>query len=231
MDNGEKAARRPGGIRGWLWLNALSVVMFGAFLVFIVLQAIFGWQANNEELVQFHHPAQSLAQYLASGDFVEATFENWESEFLQMGSYVLLTAFLVQRGSPESNPLTGPDDDPYDPDQVSEDSPGPVRRGGLALTMYQNSLVLVLFGFFALSFTLHLLGGHAAYNDEQQLMGQPAISLPAFLGHPQFWFQSMQNWQSEFLSVGVLIVAGIYLRQRNSSQSKKVAEPHHATGD
>jgi hypothetical protein len=235
MDNGVGnggGARRPSGsVRRWLWLNALALVMFGAFLVFITLQTVFGWQANNEELVQFHHPAQSLLSYLASGDFVEATFENWESEFLQMGSYVVLTAFLVQRGSPESNPLSGPDDDPRDPGQVSDDSPAPVRRGGAALTLYQNSLAVLLFALFALSFTLHLLGGHAAYDDEQALMGQPSISLLSFLGHPQFWFQSMQNWQSEFLSVGVLIVAGIYLRQHNSSQSKKVAEPHYVTGD
>src|SRR5688572_22794180 len=109
-------------MRRWLWFNALSLVMFGAFLVFVVLQSVFGWQAENAELADFGQPAMSYGAYLISGDFIEAVFENWESEFLQMGSYVLLTAFLLQKGSPESAPLEGTGDDPYDPEQIEDDS-------------------------------------------------------------------------------------------------------------
>jgi hypothetical protein len=217
-------------MRRWIWFNALSLVMFGAFLVFVVLQSIFGWQAQNSELADFGRTGISYGAYLVSGDFIEATFENWESEFLQMGSYVLLTAFLLQKGSPESAPLHGTGDDPYDPEQVHKDSPAPVHKGGFALAVYNYSLTIALFGLFAMSFILHLLGGTAAYNDEQALHGNPPISVGQFLGNAEFWFQSMQNWQSEFLSVGILVVASIYLRQRGSSQSKKVAEPHSKTG-
>ena len=109
-------------------------------------------------------------------------------------------------------------------------APGPVQHGGLVLKVYENSLSLALFGMFALSFVLHLLGGTAAYNEEQALHGAPPVSVGEFLVNPQFWFQSMQNWQSEFLAVGVLVVFSIFLRQRGSTQSKPVEEPHAKTG-
>ena len=210
----------------WAKLNALALVMFGAFLVFLVLQSVFGWESNNQDLMDHGAPAQSYLSYLASGEFVEAVFENWESEFLQMGSYVLLTAYLLQKGSPESKPLDGHDER----EPVRADSPGPVHHGGLVLKVYENSLSLALFGMFALSFVLHLLGGTAAYNEEQALHGGQPVSVAEFLANPQFWFQSMQNWQSEFLAVGVLVVFSIFLRQRGSTQSKPVEAPHAKTG-
>jgi hypothetical protein len=220
----------------WVRLNALSLVMFGAFLVFLVLQSYFGWHTHNEELTQAGQPAAGYLAYLGSGHFAEAVFENWESEFLQMGAYVLLTAFLVQRGSPESRPVRdgragGDPDIPDSPGAARPDSPWPVRRGGLALRLYGNSLSAVLFLFFALSFLGHLLGGTAEYNAQQALeSGAPPIGAWEFLGTSEFWFQSMQNWQSEFLAVGSLIVLSIFLRQRESSQSKPVAAPHAETG-
>src|SRR5215216_6031491 len=207
-------------MRTSLRLNALSLVMFAAFLLFLVLQSIFGWQTHNQELTEAGRAAQGYLSYLGSGHFVEATFENWESEFLQMGSYVLLTAFLVQWGSPESQPLEGTkpegEPDPADPKAKKKDSPWPVKRGGWVLNVYQNSLSIALLGMFLLSFLLHLLGGTAEYNEEQSMHGQPPVSAGQFLGTSEFWFQSMQNWQSEFLAVGALIVLSIFLRQRGS---------------
>src|SRR3954451_16512887 len=205
----------------WVRLNGLALVMFGAFLIFLVLQTVFGWEADKQDLAEHGQAVQSYWTYLASGESVEATFENWESEFLQMGSYVLLTAYLFQKGSPESNPI---DSNPREEDRepVRPDSPAPVRRGGTGAKVYDHSLSIALFGMFALSFVLHLLGGTAAYNQEQAMHGQPLVTAIQFLAGPQFWFQSMQNWQSEFLSVGVLTVFGIFLRQRGSPQSKPV---------
>ena len=81
--------------------NALSLTMFALFLVFLVAQSVAGYLNNNSDNQEHRQPPESYAQYLTSGPFVEATFENWESEFLQMGAYVLLTAFLLQKGSPE----------------------------------------------------------------------------------------------------------------------------------
>jgi len=216
-----------------MWLNGLALVMFGAFIVFCVLQSIFGWQVHNEELTQAGQDATSYWHYLGTGHFAEAIFENWESEFLQMGSYVLLTAFLVQRGSPESKPLDQDDDRLDDrPERAGPDAPRLSRMRGLPQWIYRNSLSLVLFAFFALSFVAHLLGGTAEYNEQQALeVGAPPITAWQFLGTSDFWFQSMQNWQSEFLAVGALVVLGIKLRQHGSPESKPVTAPDRQTGE
>jgi uncharacterized protein (DUF486 family) len=211
--------------------NALSLTMFGLFLVFLVAQSFAGFRTNNSENEDHGQPPESYAEYLTSGAFVEATFENWESEFLQMGAYVLLTAWLIQKGSPESKK---PDGDEADADPRTErdnpDAPGPVRRGGLVLTLYEHSLSIALFALFLFSFVLHALGGHAEYNTQQLEHGQAAVSLWGFVTSSAFWFQSMQNWQSEFLAVAALTVLGIWLRQRGSPESKPVAAPHAQTG-
>jgi hypothetical protein len=215
----------------WVRDNSLVLAMFGAFLLFIVLQSVFGWQVRNEELAQYGHGADSYLHYLRTGHMAEATFENWESEFLQMGFYVLLTAFLVQRGSAESKPLDQ-DDRPEDrAEHAKPNSPRPVRVGGLVLVLYRNSLAIALLLVFLASFVLHLLGGTADYNEEQALQsGAPPISALQFLHTSDFWFQSMQNWQSEFLAVGSLIVLSIVLRQHGSPESKPVTAPHSKTG-
>jgi uncharacterized protein DUF6766 len=162
---------------------------------------------------------------------VEATFENWESEFLQMGAYVVLTALLIQKGSPESKNPDGDEVD-TDPREQREDpeAPGPVRRGGLVLVLYEHSLSLALFGLFLLSLVFHALGGHAEFNQQQLEHGAAPVSLWGFVTSSEFWFQSMQNWQSEFLAVAALAVLGIFLRQRGSPESKPVAAPHAQTG-
>jgi hypothetical protein len=211
--------------------NGLSITMFALFVVFLVAQSIAGYQATNSENTQHRQPPESYGEYLTSGAFVEATFENWESEFLQMGAYVLLTALLIQKGSPESK---NPGGDEVDADPRTQrddpDAPGPVKRGGLVLTIYEHSLSLVLFGLFLLSFVLHALGGHAEFNQQQLDHGAAPVSLWSFVTSSAFWFQSMQNWQSEFLAVAALAVLGIFLRQRGSPESKPVAAPHSQTG-
>jgi len=218
--------------RSWFWFNSLALVLFGCFLVFVMLQAIFGWQVRNEELQQAGQAADSFGHYLSTGHFGEAIFENWESEFLQMGSYVLLTAFLVQRGSPESKPLDEKDRPEDDPRNAGPDSPAPARQRGLGYHLYRNSLAIAFLGLFLLSFVLHLLTGTAAYNEEQALQsGAQPIGAARFLTTSQFWFQSMQNWQSEFLAVGALVVLSIVLRQHGSPQSKPVTAPHSQTGE
>ena len=211
--------------------NALSLTMFGLFVVFLVLQSFAGYRNNNNENEEHGQPPESYTEYLTSGAFVEATFENWESEFLQMGVYVLFTAWLIQKGSPESKKPEGEASD-ADPRTARDnsDAPSPVRRGGLALTLYEHSLSIALFGLFLISFVLHALGGHVEYNQQQLEHGQAAVSLWSFVTSSEFWFQSMQNWQSEFLAVAALAVLGIFLRQRGSPESKPVAAPHAQTG-
>jgi quinol-cytochrome oxidoreductase complex cytochrome b subunit len=211
--------------------NGLSITMFALFLVFLVAQSVAGYKTNNSENEEHNQPRESYGEYLASGAFVEATFENWESEFLQMGVYVLFTAWLIQKGSPESKK---PDGDKVDADprtqRDTKDAPAPVKRGGPVLTLYEHSLSIALFTLFLLSFVLHALGGHAEFNQQQLEHGEAAVSLWSFVTSSEFWFQSMQNWQSEFLAVGALTVLSIWLRQRGSPESKPVAAPHAQTG-
>lgn len=217
--------------RRWWWRNSLSLVLLVAFAVFVVAQAVAGWQVRNDELMQAGLAADSLWRYLRSGHFAEALLENWESEFLQMGAYVLLTAYLVQRGSPESKPLDGEDRADDYPDNATDDSPGWARRRGWRLLVYRNSLALALFGFFLLSFTGHLVAGTAAYNEQQALQaGALPVGVWQFAGTAQFWFESMQNWQSEFVAVAALVLLSIVLRQHGSPQSKPVTAAHRQTG-
>jgi hypothetical protein len=211
--------------------NGLSITMFALFVVFLVAQSVAGYKTTSGENQQHRQPKESYVQYLTSGAFVEATFENWESEFLQMGAYVLLTAFLIQKGSPESKHPDGDEVD-SDPREQRDDpeAPGPVRRGGLVLTLYEHSLSLALFGLFLASMVLHALGGHSEFNQQQLEHGAGPVSLWSFVTSSAFWFQSMQNWQSEFLAVAALAVLSIFLRQRGSPESKPVAAPHAQTG-
>jgi hypothetical protein len=169
---------------------------------------------------------------LASGEFLSALFENWESEFLQMWAFVMLTAYLYQRGSPESKDPdeTAPQDRDPALDANRPDAPWPVRAGGLVRVVYSHSLGLVLLALFLASFVLHLVNSARAAGDEAIAHGQLAPSLGAYALDPEFWFESFQNWQSEFLSTAVLIVLAIYLRERRSPESKPVAEAHSTTG-
>lgn len=212
--------------------NGLLLACLGLFAVFFAGMVISGAATYNQE--QRDHGEQttvSIPGYLLTGDFVEATFENWESEFLQMGMYVVLTAFLYQRGSSESKPTghRAPQDRDPHTEKLTASSPWPVRRGGWTLRIYENSLALAFFVLFFTSWALHALGGVAAYNDEQNQHGQAAISVWRYVTTSQFWFESMQNWQSEFIAVAAIVGLSIFLRQRGSAESKPVAEPHRDT--
>lgn len=216
-----------------LWReNGLSLTLAALFALAMAGQAAAGWGAAIQDRAQHGRPAPTLGAYLASGDFVSATFENWESEFLQMAAFVVLTVFLRQKGSPESKKLDGPEPEDERPAARAGDpsAPWPVRRGGIALRLYAHSLSLALLALFVLSFGLHALGSARKAAEEAAWHGDPAAGLLNHLVGAQFWFESFQNWQSEFLSMAVLAVLGIFLRERGSPESKPVGAPHHATG-
>jgi hypothetical protein len=219
-------------MRKWLHQNGLSVAMFVLFAISLVGQVIAGHRVYNADREEHGGQTVQLSEYLASGHFVEAVFENWESEFLQMAAFVLLTAYLYQKGSPESRKLEGePDLDKHPRRSKNKDSPWPVHRGGLLLKLYSHSLSLALFLLFVVSFFLHAAGGASDFNEEQLEHGADGgLGLLSYMGTSRFWFESFQNWQSEFLSVGVLIVLSIFLRERRSPESKPVADPHGDTG-
>lgn len=208
--------------------NGLTLVLLSLSAATLGGQILTGRVVHNDELQRQGQPALGLLDYLGSGHFIEALFENWESEFLQMGCFVLLTVWLRQKGSPESNPL---DDEGEEPPSPSPRSPWPVRRGGLILKVYEHSLSLALFSMFALSLVLHAYGGAREYSRDEMAHGGQPVGLIAYLGTSHFWFESLQNWQSEFFSMATLIVLAIFLREKGSSQSKPVATPHSETGD
>jgi hypothetical protein len=220
--------REGGGLKRWVRENGLTLTLLGFFLASLFGQIVSGQRVLNGELTEHGQAALSIGAYLTSGHFVEALFENWESEFLQMGAFVLFTVWLKQKGSPESNPLD--DGQGEDANEHSPDAPWPVRRGGLVKAVYSHSLSIALGLLFVSSFVLHAVGGVREHNRALAMHGKPLVSLLEFFTTSDFWFQSFQNWQSEFFSVAALVVLTIFLRERGSAQSKDVAAPHHETG-
>src|SRR3977135_2502328 len=212
--------------------NGLLLACLGLFAVFFVGMIVSGAATYNQEQQEHGSREQvSVLTYLTTGDFVEATFENWESEFLQMGMYVVLTARLYQKGSSESKPMNEPapqDQDPRDA-QPNQQSPWPVRKGGPVLALYEHSLVIAFFVLFFTSWALHAVGGAKAFNEERMQHGQGAISVWRYATTSRCWFESMQNWQSEFIAVAAIVGLSIFLRQRGSAESKPVAEPNRHT--
>src|SRR5215212_7591143 len=137
-------------MRRFLRDNGLSVTLFALFVISLVGQALTGWRAHAEELRLHELPPIGFADYLATGHFISAVFENWESEFLQMAAYVLLTVFLIQKGSSESKKPgeANPEDEPPHRHRDDPDAPWPVHRGGLALKLYSHSLSIALVALF-----------------------------------------------------------------------------------
>lgn len=215
----------------FLYKNGLSIVVLLLFLISLVAQVITGMNEFNDELVDDYHAAPlSLGDYLLSGHFYQATFENWESEFLQMFLYIILTISLRQKGSSESKKLDEEEEVDREP-KPSPNAPWPVRKGGIWLTLYKNSLSIVFFLLFLISFVLHAAGSYKDYNLEQELKGKPRIELAEYIGKSRFWFESFQNWQSEFLSVAAIVILSIFLRQKGSPESKPVDAPDDETGN
>jgi hypothetical protein len=213
--------------------NGLTIVAAALFVVvWLGGQTVSGQHAYNADQLEHGESAVGLLRYLTTAHFGEATFENWESEFLQMGAYVLLTVWLRQRGSAESKSLDGEEAVDEDParHRADPDAPWPVRRGGLLLALYRNSLSLAFLALFVVSWLLHAVTGAREYSAEQRAHGSLGVSTSEYVRTAQFWFESMQNWQSEMLSILAIVGFTIFLRQQGSPESKPVAAPHSATG-
>ncbi len=161
----------------------------------------------------------TFAEYLRSGDFWSATGEKWESEFLQMFCFIWMTTFLFQKGSPESN-------DPDEPqaDALVNSDAGTLQSNSPAIVfLYRHSLTIAFLSLFMFSFVIHLLASAAHYNGELTRAGERMISTVSYLGISQFWFESLQNWQSEFFSVAAMVFLAVYLREAGSPESKKLS--------
>ncbi|PSH65018.1 DUF6766 family protein [Phyllobacterium sophorae] len=208
--------------------NGLTIALLIAFLASMAGMIIAGYYHENEQLAQHGLQQISVGQYLTNENFLSALFENWESEWLQMATYVVLTAYLFQKGSAESR----------DPDEASEEGhesekpryPTWSRRSPLLRWLYRYSLGLVLVFLFIFSFVGHLIASHLAENAEAVLHGNDKQSLLQYIGGARFWFESFQNWQSEFVSTATLVVLSIFLRFKDSPESKPLSAGHDETG-
>lgn len=211
--------------------NGLSVCFFLLFVAAFVGQIIFGFEEYNKDLLENGASTITLLSYFSTGHFIESTFENWESEFLQMALLVVMTIFLQQKGSSESKDFDKEEEVDREPSANKKDAPWPVKKGGLILAIYKHSLTISLFLLFLLSFVAHFYGSLKDENEQLSLKGMPLETASDYITDSRFWFESFQNWQSEFLSVFAIIVLSIYLRQIGSSQSKPVDAPHMETGE
>ena len=213
--------------------NGLSIALLLLFACSMVGHSLAGLAHYNEDQQKHGQVAVTYFEYLASAAFAESVFENWESEFLQMAVYVVLTAFLYQRGSAESKDPDKSEDVDEDPKAHASDpeAPSPVRAGGLKLTLYQYSLSLALVLLFLGSFVAHLIASHRE-DCREQLMhsGGACAGVLSQLRSSTFWFESFQNWQSEFLSIAMVVILSIFLRQKGSPESKPVHAAHRSTG-
>jgi uncharacterized membrane protein len=221
-------------MRRFFRANGLSLAMFGLFIFIYVGQSMTGHQEYNNDQKEHGQPAVTFVQYLGTSHFLEATMENWESEFLQMFMFIILTVFLYQKGSAESKKLDEENEVDRDPRKArnKKDAPWPVRKGGLVLKLYENSLSLAFLLLFLISFYFHAVGGAGEYNEDQKEHGQQQqVTAIEYMGTSRFWFESLQNWQSEFFSIGLMVYLTIFLRQKGSPESKPVDAPHSETGE
>jgi len=213
----------------FFYRNGVSLVFLSLFIMALLGQAYSGWKEHNEELTEEKAAPLNFTTYLHTGHFVSATFENFQSEFLQMALYVVLTIGLRQKGSAESKSLTEKEDVDREP-VAKKDAPWPVRKGGTWLFFYSYSLSIVFFLLFFASWGMHLYGSWMDHNAERVIKGKLPEGIGAFFIAPRFWFETFQNWQSEFLSVFSIVVLSIFLRQKGSPESKPVDASHMETG-
>ncbi len=195
----------------------------------VIGQILSGWSTFNSDQTEHAEATVGLLKYLTTGHFFEAIFENWESEFFQMFSYIFLTAKLFQNGSPESKSLFEHNEVDDDPAAHTKDANAPtiVRVGSpLLVKLYSHSLSALFFALWFASFVLHAWSGSRAYSAEQLAHGEQPATIWQYFATNQFWFESFQNYQSEFMVIGVLVLSSIWLRERGSPESKPVHANH-----
>ena len=220
-------------MRRFLRENSLSLVFLILFLLAFFGQSVSGWKSFNDQQAAHGGNAVSWGGYVVSPEFGSAVLENWQSEYLQFALFIFATIWLIQKGSNESK---RPEDAGLESDEQQKigshapaRAPGWARAGGWRTALYANSLLIVMFVIFFASWFGQSITSWREFNDEQRQHGQAPVSWAGFLVNPSFWEETLQNWQSEFLAVGSIVVFSIYLRQRGSPESKPVGSSHDDT--
>ena len=213
--------------------NGLALFFACLFAASLVAQSFAGQHNYNAEQAAHGGAGVGWWEYVTDVDFWGAVMENWQSEFLQFAVFIGATVWLVQKGSNESTKL---EDVGLETDKeqrvrahATSDSPLWARTGGLRTTIYSHSLLLVMGSIFFASWFAQSLNSWHAFNESQRAHQAPAVSWTSYLLNPDFWERTLENWQSEFLAVGVMVVFTIYLRQRGSPESKPVGASHDET--
>jgi hypothetical protein len=211
--------------------NALAVFFGVLFLATIAGQSVAGYYTFNDEALAHGEPTLSYPRYLVSSAFGQAVLENWQSEYLQFFLFIGATIWLVQKGSPESTKRPGPgtDREQLVGQHARKDSPRWAGVGGVRQTLYSYSLLIVMGVLFLGSWAGQSVTGWTELSDELRAHGEEGVSYLAYLGRPEFWEDTTQNWQSEFLAVGTMVIFAVYLRARGSAESKPVGAPHRQT--
>ena len=220
-------------MRRFLGDNGLSVAFGAIFLFALVGQAISGHDAVNHEQWLHHGDPISLWHYVSSAVFWADVMENWQSEYLQFTLYIFATIYIVQKGSNESKTLDhiGRETDAQQKvgAHANPNSPRWARAGGLRTAIYSNSLLLVMTSIWVASWLAQSISGRISYDAEQLDHHANPVSWPTYITTSDFWNRTLQNWQSEFLAVGSMVILSVYLRQRGSPESKPVGAPHAET--
>jgi hypothetical protein len=218
----------------WLKEQSLSLFFFALFLGAVVGQSFAGQRAYNAERLAHDSEPLSYWRYLVSSSFGEAVLENWQSEWLQFMVFAVATVWLLQKGSNESKQLdqAGGESDRQQRVKGHADQRSPLwaKVGGVRTKVYENSFLIVMSVIFLGSWLVQSLTGWNEFNDEQRQHGEATVSWTTYLDRADFWEKTLQNWQSEFLAVGTMVVFTIYLRQRGSPESKPVGASHDETG-
>ena len=220
-------------MRRWLNENSLSIFFFVLLLLALLGQSIAGWKDFNQDAGTHHSQLLSYGRYLVSSDFGEGVMENWQSEFLQFSTFILAGIWFLQKGSNESKNLEDQGQESEKKQRMNSfaepRSPLWAKVGRLRTTLYANSLLIVMTLIFLLTWLAQSLTGWNQYNNEQQDHDLAPVSWATYIARPDFWSNTFENWQSEFLAVGTMAVFTIYLRQRGSPESKPVGAPHDET--
>ena len=213
--------------------NGLSLFFGAIFLLAVLGQAISGLAEYNQGQLSSGADPVSFWAYVTSSSFAVDLAENWQSEYLQFFLMIVVTVWLVQRGSTESKPLdeTGTESD--EKQKVGRHarltSPTWARLGGWRTAVYSWSLAGVMGLFFVGSLLAQSIAGRASFNAEQLGQFSDPVSWIGYVTSANFWNRTLQNWQSELLAVCSAVLFSIYLRQRGSPESKPVGAAHDAT--
>jgi uncharacterized protein DUF6766 len=220
-------------VRRFLRDNSLSVVFLALFLAALFGQSIAGFHLYNQDAMEHQEPTIGYFRYLFTSDFGADTLENWQSEWLQFWLFALATVWFVQKGSAESKK---PEDAGLEDDEqqrvgrfAPQNAPRWAKVKDWRLSLYSHSFTIVMGLIFLTTWLGQSFTSWTVYNDEQTAHDESAISWLSYLGSADFWERSLQNWQSEFLAVGTMVVFTIYLRERGSPESKPVGAPHEET--